>query len=81
MLNDDLKPMGEEELAQVNGGTGSMNTAKGTNGQNTAPVTNDDPLDLPHRLTWCGYCKKMVKYSEFTGGRYICDNCGNFVEA
>ena len=84
MLNDDHKPLGEEDLSQVNGGTGITNTGKGKNIANvmkTVSATNDDPFDLPHRLTWCSYCKKMVKYSEFTGGRYICDNCGNFVNA
>ena len=48
--------------------------------QTVTPVTNDDPFDQPDKRTWCGYCKTMMRYSEFIGGRYICDNCGNFVE-
>ncbi len=69
-----MKPLMEEELQQVTGGLGVTNMVQ--NGEK-----NDDPLDASHRLTWCSKCKKLVKYSEFTGGRYVCDNCGEFVQA
>ncbi len=63
----------DDMLENVSGGTEILN--------HQTQSGNDDPLDAPHRLTWCAKCKKMVKYSEFTGGRYVCDICSSFVNA
>ncbi|MBO4903526.1 MAG: hypothetical protein J5518_12120 [Lachnospiraceae bacterium] len=58
----------DEELNAVNGGTSENQS-------------NVDPLDPElHRTTWCGNCKKMVPYTEFSGGRDICAICGKFVK-
>ena len=73
MLNNGLTPLGDEELGHVTGGSEIVDTG--------APVKNSDPLDTGNKLTWCLNCKKMVKYHEFTGGRYVCDICGKFVQA
>ena len=73
MFNNDLKPLGDNELEMVNGGSEIIDSG--------AAGENSDPLSVENKLTWCGACKKMVRYHEFTGGRNICDICGNFVKA
>ncbi len=72
-MNANLNALNDELLENVTGGSEITENISGT--------TYDDPLDVGNRMTWCGNCKKMVHYHEYSGGRNICDICGKPVKA
>jgi hypothetical protein len=56
----------DELLENVSGGTGN-------------PSQNEQESEV-HKLAWCSRCKTKVPYKEFSGGRYVCQFCGQFLD-